>query len=247
MISAAESHVGCRRSNNEDSYLAAPEQGLFVVCDGMGGHELGELASRLAVEAIRAHLDRPGALSETGEDEKLDASVLAAAIHDAHCRVRDESEARDLSVHMGTTVVVALVRGDRALVANVGDSRAYLIGPDAHRRITDDHTVARLYAQAGIINEEDIGSHPMRGVLVRCLGAPEGCEADTTLVAFERGDRLLLCSDGLTEMLAEDDLANIVRAGRDPESAAKALVAAALEAGGRDNVTVVVIERPAKG
>jgi protein phosphatase len=143
---------------------------------------------------------------------------------------------------MGTTAVVALVLGRAVAVASVGDSRAYLVGRNGHRRLTQDHTVAEMYAEMGLIRRDDVPRHPLRNVLVRSVGSPEGCVPDLLVVPVEAGDRLLLCSDGLTEMVEDDEIVRVVRESDEVAAASAELIGRALGAGGADNVTVIVIE-----
>ncbi len=237
--SAAVTHDGLVRPNNEDAYLERPDLGLFVVCDGMGGHDGGEIASRLAVQTIERSIAR----AETPEWSLTEASAaLRAAVEDAHETIVETSLELGFARPMGTTVVALLVIGETALVASVGDSRAYLLFGGRFLRITRDHTLANQYAELGLIPRSSVRGHPLRNVLARVVGSPAGMEPDLWEVALPPGARLLLCTDGLSEMVEEEHALRILHDARDPASGANELVEEALKGGGRDNVTVLIVE-----
>lgn len=227
---AAATHVGRVRSLNEDSYLLA--EGLAIVADGMGGHAAGDVASRLAVQAFeQVHGDQ-------------DSETLLAAAHSANRRIQEEAAAHPDKAGMGTTLTgVALIQNGGVphwFVFNVGDSRTYRLADGHLAQLTVDHAeVAELIA-AGRISPEQARRHPLRNVITRALGS-EPAEPDTWLLPVRGEETFLLCSDGLTGELNDDDLEAILVGASDAQSAAQALVTAAVEAGGRDNVTVIVL------
>ena len=216
--------IGLVRERNEDGYLVRPP--LFAVADGMGGHRGGEVASRLALET----LDRPG------------AAPLAERVREAN-RVVYERSMLDRSVAgMGTTLTAAALEGDRLRLAHVGDSRAYLLREGRLERLTEDHTMVHRMVREGRLTEEEAAWHPYRSVLTRALGTEPDVPVDEAVVEVRPGDRVLLCTDGLTSMVPDARIGQILRATADPQEAADRLVEEAIAAGGLDNVTVVVLD-----
>jgi len=219
--------IGQVREGNEDSYLVEPP--LFAVADGMGGHRGGEVASQLALETIEA-LYREG------------KGTLAEQVHEANRAVFARS-AEDRSVTgMGTTLTAALIGADGAHLAHVGDSRAYLLRAGSLRRLTEDHTLVNRMVRTGEISPDEADVHPHRNVLLRSLGTEPAVEVDVQDVGLLEGDRLVLCSDGLTGMVTEDQIQAILEAEPQPQEAAERLVRAANRAGGIDNITVVILD-----
>jgi len=229
------SHVGQVRSGNEDSFLLDHDLNLYAVADGMGGHAAGEVASRLAVEALKE------AWAEGGNPEP-DADRMVRGFSLANDRIREEVE-HDAARHgMGTTLVAVHFRGREARIANVGDSRAYLLRSGGFRQITIDHSWVREQMDSGKISAEEAANHPFRNVITRALGTRPQVEVDLQKLPIEAGDRLLLCSDGLTGMLEDEEIARIVLESADTSQAVTRLVEEANAAGGEDNITVVLIE-----
>lgn len=226
---AAATDVGKVRANNEDAYLTAPP--LFAVADGMGGHRAGEVASAAAIRTLQ---------NEAGHD----TDSLVAAVEAANRAVHAEATANPDLAGMGTTITAMMTTHDSAQIVHVGDSRAYLLRNGKLRRLTQDHTVVERLAREGKIPLGDVDRHPQRSVLERALGVGPEVDVDVLLLDVRPGDRLLLCTDGLTSMLEDDEIREILLTESDPEGAAQALVAAALEAGGKDNVTAVVVDFP---
>lgn len=224
-------HVGRVRKNNEDSYFADPDAGFWVVADGMGGHEAGEVASRIAVETVTAGL-RQG-LSTT------------EAIGRARQAVIDSARAGEGASGMGSTVVVFRLDGPVYEVAWVGDSRAYRWNGSL-TQLTRDHTFVQELVDAGVINEQDARHHPHRNRLTRVLAAIAGNlgEVETVVGTLAPGDCMLLCSDGLTSELSEEQIADILAGEGDVQSKVDRLIEAALAAGGHDNVTVLLVSAP---
>jgi PPM family protein phosphatase len=222
----AATDIGLVREGNEDSYLV--EDPLFVVADGMGGHRGGEVASRLAIQTIEGMFRRgEGALSEQ--------------VQQANRAVFERSSADRSVAGMGTTLTAALVEGDRARLAHVGDSRAYLLRDGELRMLTEDHTLVQEMVQQGEITPAEAERHPQRSVVTRALGIDASVPVDEVIVDLRPGDRLLICSDGLTGMVGDAAIADVLRREADPQRAAEALVKAANRGGGVDNTTVIVI------
>jgi PPM family protein phosphatase len=249
IVAAGLSDVGLQREHNEDSFCILPEFDLFVVADGMGGHSHGEVASRMAVEAIRSFVSE----AEQARDAtwpfpydprlKRHSNVLKAAVRLAHDQVLSAIR-RDGNLHgMGTTVVGCLVRDRTAAVAHVGDSRAYRLHDGKLDRLTQDHTWVNEQVVAGFLSEEQARDHPLKNVVTRALGGDSEVRVDVSEIELEPGDTLLLCSDGLTTMLddveIEEQLAAIENG--DLDTACERLVKEANRRGGHDNVTVVLL------
>ncbi|MGH7267406.1 MAG: protein phosphatase 2C domain-containing protein [Candidatus Rokuibacteriota bacterium] len=242
------SDPGRKRKDNEDALLAVAGLGLGAVADGMGGHQSGEVASALAVEALsdfvaRAHQDRdltwPFGLDPACSFE---ANCLRTGIKLANRQVIGASRGRPELAGMGTTVVAVLARDGRLTYASVGDSRAYLVRGRGLRQLTrDDSWVEAALAQR-LIADEERHAHPFRHVLTKAVGLQDDLDLDVFEQPLEPGDRVLLCSDGLTTALPDKEIGDVVEMYEgDLEGACRALVAAANEAGGPDNITVVLL------
>jgi protein phosphatase len=216
------------RNHNEDSLLVAPP--LYVIADGMGGHAAGEVASELAVRALEdAHI--------TGANPELLREAVVAA-NDAVVRGAREGLGR---AGMGTTLTAAVIEGDQLLIAQVGDSRAYLLQDGQLRQVTRDHSLVEELISAGQINRSEARTHPNRSVITRALGSDSNVLPDLYEMRLRTNDRLLLCSDGLNTMLDTNTLQRLLVDNPDPQQAADALVEAANSAGGHDNITVIVV------
>ncbi len=226
-IVGAGTDIGHVREGNEDAYLS--HDPLFVVADGMGGHVGGEVASGLAVETIERLFTR-------GEGE------LAEQVREAN-RAVFQRAALDRSVAgMGTTLTAALLEGQRVHIAHVGDSRAYLLRDGELARLTDDHTLVHQMVLDGELTEAEAEVHPHRNILTRVLGVDPDIEVDERWLEVRSGDRLIVCSDGLTGMVTGARIAEILRTELDPQRAVEHLISEANAAGGVDNITVVVID-----
>jgi protein phosphatase len=234
--------TGRVRAINQDSYMVLPDRGLWVVADGMGGAQAGEVASSMAIEALK--------------DSYVDPTVesLAAAMAEANRRIHDAARDPDLT-GMGTTAVaIALVPGEpdpeapgaeeeqHLLVVNVGDSRAYLFRDAGLTQLTDDHSVVAQLVRDGRISQAEADAHPQRNIVTRVLGPYPDVQVDIWPVDPVRGDRYLLCSDGLFNEVPDDQMAAVLRRLEDPSDAAAELVRLANESGGRDNITVIVLD-----
>ena len=231
--------VGRQRQSNEDSFHDAPP--VFAVADGMGGARAGEVASRMAVEAFGDSTD-PGAEPE---------AHLAEIARRANRRIYEMARSDEAYRGMGTTLTAAIVRGREIAVGHVGDSRLYRLRDGRLERLTTDHSLVEEYVRAGRLAPEDAESHPQKSIITRALGVEEDVEVDTMTCDASDGDIYLLCSDGLTGMVSEDEVADILRTRPALEDAGGALIDAANRAGGRDNITVVLFRlsetEPASG
>ncbi|MGE5434077.1 MAG: Stp1/IreP family PP2C-type Ser/Thr phosphatase [Candidatus Doudnabacteria bacterium] len=231
---AALSDIGRVRTHNEDSILAQPP--LFVVADGLGGHEAGEVASSMAVETLRDYAPR-----------KPDAKALARAVRAANREVLRAAREGLGKQGMGTTMTAAIVEGTRIAIAQVGDSRAYLLHAGVLERVTEDHSMVADMIRMGQLTEAESRYHPNRSVITRALGTDPNMTADPYEFDAEPGDRLLLCSDGLTSMLEDAAIAEMLTGYRDPAVAARALVDASNDAGGHDNISVIIVDIEGEG
>jgi serine/threonine protein phosphatase PrpC len=243
-----QTDVGRRRKLNEDSFLVDTETNLYSVCDGMGGHNAGEVASRMAIEGLESFIKRSHREKEItwpyGLDVNLsfDGNRLKTAIKLANKKVFKAADNREEYTGMGTTVVAALVSGNSMTVGSAGDSRCYLLREGKLTQLTrDDSWVSAAWAE-GILNSEEIERHPLKNVITKAVGAKDTIEIDVQEHTLNAGDVVLLCSDGLHGMVNDE----AIRAALTPfpatlsEAAAK-LIDAANESGGKDNVTAVLL------
>ena len=233
MLRVAEQYAGTdtgrQRRANEDSHLArAP---LFVVADGMGGAQAGEVASRIAIESFQDGL----------QDAAAPEAALAELTQRANAHIHELSHSNAEQAGMGTTLTAVYVGEREISVAHVGDSRAYRLRDGVLERLTEDHSLVDELLRQGRLTPEEALEHPQRSVITRALGPEGAVEVDTRSYSARDGDVYLLCSDGLTTMLAEDRLAELLLAHASLREAGEALIAAANEAGGRDNITVVLL------
>jgi serine/threonine protein phosphatase PrpC len=239
-------HVGRQRQHNEDAFLIENDARLFLVADGMGGHAAGEIASRIAVDSIQEfilHTKEDDGTWPHAYDEKFKRSTnrLMAAVRLANTRVL-EAMRKDARLRgMGTTVVACLADGDVMSFAHVGDSRGYLIRGNQLSRVTNDHSWVFEQVQAGMLTEAEAEKHPLRNVITRALGGALSVSPDASETICQPGDTFLLCSDGLTGMVPEDQILRVVTESEDLESACQALVDTANERGGLDNVTAILV------
>jgi len=241
--------VGRKRKGNEDSLFVNPDQNLFVVADGMGGHAAGEVASRIAVESINEFICLTGGDEEItwpfGLDENIsyDGNRLKTAIRFANKRVIEATREKTEYEGMATTVAAILVDDTVANLGHVGDSRVYLFRGDGVRQLTSDHSWVNEQLLSGVISADQARSHPLRNVVTRALGGKADLQVEMQVHKIEAGDVLMLCSDGLTTMVPDDDMGKLVhQAGDDLVEAAKSLVAAANNRGGEDNITVLLLK-----
>ena len=229
LLVGSRTDVGCIRDHNEDSLLV--KDPLYVIADGMGGHAAGEIASEIAVQTLgKAQITKP------------DSNALRRAVAEANSLIIKGAQQGLGRQGMGTTLTAVVLSGDELLVAQIGDSRAYLLQNGSLRQITRDHSLVGELVAAGKITEEEARFHPNRSVITRALGSEPHVQPDLYEMRVHEGERLLLCSDGLNSMLDNDSIAQILMSYPDPQDTADALVKAANEAGGYDNTTVIVID-----
>jgi len=225
----AATDVGRVREGNEDAFLVDERMGLVAVADGMGGHRAGEVASATALEALRANV--------------ASGTPIRDAITSANTAVYEKAATDEALAGMGTTVTAGTVAaGDTLLVGHVGDSRAYLWRDGELRRLTEDHSLVEELVRGGRLTTEQAAVHPQRSIITRALGVDPSVDVDVYPIELRVGDRVAFCSDGLTTMVRDDDIAAVLRREKDPQRVAAQLVADANAAGGEDNVTVVVID-----
>lgn len=221
--------IGCLRDHNEDSLVVTPP--LFAVADGMGGHAAGEVASEIAVRV----------LSELAP-EHPDGEALGRAIEEANRAVIQAAREGRGRQGMGTTMTAAMLEGERLVIAQVGDSRAYLLHQGKLQQLTRDHSLMADMIEAGQLTPEEARTHPQRSVITRALGSDAHLHPDIYEINVETGDRLLICSDGLSGMIFDYQIENTLRRVQDPQRCASQLVNEAIAAGGHDNVTVIVAD-----
>jgi PPM family protein phosphatase len=225
---AAKTDTGRKRRRNEDAFVLAPP--LFAVADGMGGAQAGEVASKLAAAALED--TDPGRL--TGPER------VASLIQEANRRVHERSSVDPATSGMGTTMTVALVENDGVVIGHVGDSRAYLVRGREIEQITEDHSLVNELLKTGKLSPEEAETHPQRSVITRAVGTDPDVDVDSFIVDTQDGDVFLICSDGLTDMVDDEQiLATVERYRGNLEALTKQLVTAANRGGGEDNITVV--------
>jgi serine/threonine protein phosphatase PrpC len=242
----ARTDVGRVRDNNEDSFKVVPELNLYVLSDGMGGEACGEVASKLAVEAVAAHcqeaLQNPSlpTFGESRPDVGPNTNRLASGVRLANRMIHDSARKHPSQRGMGATVVAAWLDGQRMSLAHVGDSRIYLLRSGDLAQLTQDHSLVAEQVRRGIITQQQAEQSDMQSVLIRALGIEEDVEVDSDEQLMMDGDIVLLCSDGLTRMVSEPEIASTLLTYPDAQAAADRLVELANEYGGEDNVTVIV-------
>jgi len=233
---AGASDTGRKRRRNEDAYVVAPP--LFAVADGMGGAQAGEVASRLA----------KAALEDTDSGALSGSARVTSLIQEANRRVYERSNADPSASGMGTTMTVALVEGGIVTFGHVGDSRAYLLRDVRLEQLTEDHSLVNELLKSGKLSPEEAETHPQRSVITRAVGTDPDVDVESFTVDAQEGDVFLICSDGLTDMVADEDIFDLLeRNQRDLDRATKALVSAANRGGGVDNITVVAFAIAADG
>ncbi|MGB9872132.1 MAG: Stp1/IreP family PP2C-type Ser/Thr phosphatase [Anaerolineae bacterium] len=247
-------HPGRQRPNNEDAVASATlhlEQegqtlpvGLYLVADGMGGHAAGDLASRIVTQTVAERLVQGGMVPELRGWRTIGPSalgnLLVQAIREANSAL--VHHARETGSDLGSTITAALIAGETAFVANVGDSRTYLLRDGRLEQVTRDHSLVARLAEAGIIRPEDVRTHPRRNEIYQSLGHQPQVEVDLFTLTLQKGDQMILCSDGLWEMVPDSEIRRIVEKARTPQQACDALIEAANRAGGEDNIAVIVVK-----
>jgi len=232
--------IGRVREENQDRWFADPELGLYMVADGMGGTVGGGTAAE-AVITILPRLIRAGLNDIDRLDDPEATKCVLGALSEMSDRLRNESQEQLGFKGMGSTVVLVLVQGSTGLVAHLGDSRAYRLREDQLEQLTNDHSIVQLLVEGGHIDTDEAKTHPSRGALTRFVGMDGEAMPEAQFIDIAPGDRLLLCSDGLSGMVGDDQLQSIIEHHPTAEDACESLVSAANEAGGKDNITAVVV------
>ncbi|NPU83566.1 MAG: Stp1/IreP family PP2C-type Ser/Thr phosphatase [Syntrophaceae bacterium] len=249
---AGRTDQGRVRANNEDSFYVREDKGLLVVADGMGGHASGEVASRIAVDIIRDYFDdAAGAKAFVGDFDPgflEGTNRLGAAIRLANMAIFEAAGSQAKYAGMGTTVAAVLIQDNRMGIAHVGDSRVYLARAGDLAQLTDDHSLVAEQVKREMISPEEAREAENRNILTRALGIAPEVKVDLNEMTLADGDRIVLCSDGLSTMASDEDILAVVRTAEDLEKACSELIGMANDRGGRDNITVVLAEiRKKKG
>ena len=240
MRAFAKSDIGKLRDMNQDSFFISNEQDkvqLFIVADGMGGYKGGEIASKLAVETSRRYIVNNFDSIEHDKDSIL--SLIKSAIEYANLVVYEKAKEIPELENMGTTIDICLVIPNKVYIGHVGDSRVYRKRKDFFRRLTTDHSYVQKLVSDGTITKEEAYNHPKKNMLIKALGCSSYVEPDVTVKGFLKDDVLLMCSDGLTNMIKDNEIAEII--SKNPVEACTNLVNKANENGGLDNITAVII------
>ncbi|MBN1621482.1 MAG: Stp1/IreP family PP2C-type Ser/Thr phosphatase [Endomicrobiales bacterium] len=236
----AKTDIGTVRSNNEDNFSADEELGLFIVADGMGGHNAGEVASKMATEIITRNM------RIFAKQKSNLARHLVSSIELANQSIYEASRKYAQNQGMGTTVVAGLLRDDTHIIGWVGDSRVYLIRHGNIEQLTLDHSLVQEQISKGLITPEQAEQSEYKNVLTRALGANENVQADVVEIPAFDEDYLVLCSDGLIRTVADEDILKIVKELKEPQSISEKLIDLAKETGGRDNITVITVHKKTK-
>jgi len=246
--SSARTDVGMKRDHNEDSFLVNEDIGLYVVCDGMGGHAGGETASRLAVQTIEKELisaklriDDPFSAKASLPESPL-AGVLREAVEGACAAVFRSSRANPELAGMGTTCISLLVQGDHAIVGHVGDSRAYLVRDGQVWQLSEDHSLVNEQVRAGLLTEEEAKHSRLKNIITRSVGFEEDVLVDVVGVETRSGDKFLLCSDGLSNLIDNDEIRDAL-VQTELDQVPEMLIQLANSRGGDDNITVIAVHR----
>lgn len=241
------SDVGLKREKNEDAILVDDAAAVYLVADGMGGHQGGECASRITVETVKEIFHNFKEDPEkTVSDEAIDAGENAGvrlqyAIRTASMRVYDEAAGNSDLAGMGTTAVGLAVNDGKAYIANVGDSRAYLIRDKQIDQLTEDHSLVMEQIKAGLVTEENARHHRLKNIITRSVGFQRDVDADLLVRDLEAGDVYLLCSDGLSNLVTDKEMLKIINKNKDLNTACQQLVEAAKREGGDDNISVILV------
>lgn len=241
MIKAyGKSDIGMVREMNQDYYYISDDQNevkLYILADGMGGYKGGEIASKLAVTSARNYIENN--FKETPKDKESLIQLIGSSVEYANMVVYEKSKENQELEGMGTTLEICLVYNNRAYIAHIGDSRIYRIRKEFMRKITKDHSYVQKLVEDGTITKEEAAIHPKKNMLMKALGCNAFVEPDVTIKGFLKGDTLIICSDGLTNMLTQEEIYNM--ATRKFEYAPSELIEIANKKGGYDNITVIII------
>ena len=229
MIIGYSTDIGLVRERNEDAYYVG--KNVFAIADGMGGHKAGEIASFIAVDAV----------SKLPEDTDAVPGCIESCFKSANEKILEVSKTFESTKGMGTTLTMAFIEDMTAFVGHVGDSRAYLLSSDEIKRLTSDHSVVAELVRSGFISEDDAKTHPQRNAIIRSLGNDKDVKVDILEVPVKVGDYLILCTDGLHNMLDDEEIKNIVVASDSPQSACDRLTDFAKLRGGHDNISTVIV------
>lgn len=246
ILVGTRSDVGLVRTNNEDHFAVEPSMNLFILCDGMGGQAAGEVASRMAVEILLAHcqeaLRDPQASWEGAYQEEFSAQTnrLASGIRLSNKAIFEAASGAASVSGMGCTVAAAHISGSVMSIAHVGDSRIYLFRNGQLRQLTQDHSLVWEQVRQGVLTPQEAEQSELSNVILRALGAEPAVEVDLDEMWVGPGDQVLLCSDGLTRMVSDEEIASVLSAATPPQEAADRLVELANEKGGEDNTTVII-------
>lgn len=252
---AGKSDVGCVRANNEDNFGYDLRYGIFVVCDGMGGQAAGEVASKLGVDILLSYFRNGDAAGQHHEAEggapletlSADGRALAGAIHLANQTIYQTGQQQTAHAGMGSTVVAALVRGNALSIANVGDSRIYLVRQGVIQQLTQDHSLVMEQVRRGYITLEQAARSEIQNIILKALGSEENVDPDIEDLVVVPGDVLLMCSDGLTKYVRDEEILQMIAASSSMEQGCETLIESAKNRGGDDNITCLllkIVERP---
>ena len=244
---AGKTDVGCVRTNNEDNFGYDTRQGIFIVCDGMGGQAAGEVASKMAVDSVLTYFReaaKNGNYPEIGQQPdgvSREARALASAVHVANEAIHDSAAAHAAQKGMGATIVMLMVHDNFFSVGHVGDSRIYLLREGELRQLTNDHSLVMEQVRRGLITREEAEHSEMQNIIIRALGPEATVEPDLDDQMAREGDLLLLATDGLTKLVADEKLQLVLQSSSSLEQKCDEMIAAAREAGGDDNITCVLV------
>jgi serine/threonine protein phosphatase PrpC len=243
---AGHTDAGMVRKNNEDAFSLVPDKGLLIVADGMGGHASGEIASSMAVDVIRNYFNDPAASGKTPRIGTYDDAFtettnrLGSAVRLANMAIYEAARGNVQRHGMGTTIVCALLHSRKLSIAHVGDSRLYLIRAGDIEQLTDDHSVVAEQVKRELISREAAEKSEIKNILTRAVGNEAEAAVDLSELNLLGGDILVLCTDGLTNMVRDEEILSVVLAGQDPAVASRRLVELANEGGGQDNITALI-------
>lgn len=241
LIAVGKTDTGIVRSNNEDSFVIDEKRGLLVVADGMGGHAAGEVASKLAVSIISKHLlEHNKFFGDYNKSYSPSTNNLNSALRLANLAVFEAAEGSPQMHGMGTTVAAALICGNRLSIAHIGDSRVYLVRSGNIEQLTDDHSVVNEQVKRDLITREEAASSKTKNYLTRAMGISTEIEADLSEMTLLGGDILLLCTDGLSNMITDEVMMEIILSANEPASICDLLIKTANANGGKDNITAVI-------
>ena len=244
LVAAGASDVGCVRSRNEDSFFVDVEHGLFIVADGLGGHNAGDKAAQMATQYLPGIVQHklPDAPYPCSSGDADIATLLAKSLEEVSALILETGNSQRELKGMGTTVVAALVTSHHVHVAYMGDSRGYLLRGSGMQQLTEDHSLVALLLRHGEITQQEAEDHPARGRLSRFAGMSGEVTAATKTIALEAGDRVLLCTDGLWGTVCDVDIKKMLMRDEPPEDVCRNLIEAGKSAGGQDNLTAVIVD-----